>query len=538
MTSRATTRVHVAILAAIVAAAALLRTWAIGREALWADEALSFVLARWPVGEMLVQPIDPTPFLYYWLHQVFIGPDAGAGAARAISLACGLLAIPLIYAAGRLCFGPRAGLAAAALLAAWGPHIDYSQEARAYALLVLLTLASATSLLWWFAETQREEQRRAGRIPLRHVAIAAFALTTALSFYSHIISILWIALALQILVSLSQRKAKRYTREMLAALAAMALLALPGLVRLVREIRAPDAFHWLPQASAGEFVATVADIYLPVGPDWLQAGTAAALLLLLFLKRSRLRRVFAANPAAPAVVFALLALPLLLWLAGFAIRPIFMPRTALYAAPGAILLIAGALELLDGRRRFAAATAAAVALVLAPPLLAGTVREKEDWNGAFAFLESNVRPGDLVIACPAWKYPALRHASANAVPAPVVVPFSGNVMLLERSLGGQAGWDRTFFEAVTVPLARPLNGGPEREPYSRGEIEVAPSAAIWLVASECSDSDARSLVQWIGGGEARWNRLWSAPSAGDHAAIEIGRHVPAAPIRRTILLAR
>lgn len=249
MTSRATTRVHVAILAAIVAVAALLRTWAIGREALWTDEALTLVLAHWPLGEALMQPADQTPFLYYALHQAFIAPDAGAGAVRAISLVCGLLAIPLIYAAGRLCFGPRAGLVAAALLAAWGPHIDYSQEARAYALLFLLTLASATALLWYFAETHREVQRHAGRTPLRHIALAAFALATALSFYSHIISILWIGLALQIFVSLSQRKAKRHTREMLIALVAMALLALPGLVRLVREIQGAGR---LPLAPPGE----------------------------------------------------------------------------------------------------------------------------------------------------------------------------------------------------------------------------------------------------------------------------------------------
>lgn len=214
-----------------------------------------------------------------------------------------------------------------------------------------------------------------------------------------------------------------------------------------------------------------------------------------------------------------------------------MPRTALYAVPGIVLLIAGALELLEGRRHFAAAAAGAAALVLAPPLLAGTVRDKEEWRGAVAFLEREVRPGDLVIACPAWKYPALRHAIGSEVPAPVVVPFSGDFMLLERSLGSEADWDRTFFEAITAPVARSLNGGPERQPYSRGEIDVAPSASIWLVASECSEAEARSLGQWIGG-EARWTRLWSAPAAGDHAAIAIARHVPETRLRRTILLAR
>jgi hypothetical protein len=532
---------HWALLLAIVAAGALLRMVAIGREALWADEALTLVLAHWPLGEMVLQPADQTPFLYYSIHKLLFGADASAAAVRTISLAAGVLAIPLVYAAGRLCFGRGAGLVAAALLAVWGPHIDYSQEARAYALFFLIVLASATSLLWWFDEAVRTNQRRLLAMPARRIALACFATATALSFYAHITSIFWIACALQILISLSVRtEARRYMGEVAAALCAMALLAAPGLIRLAREVALPDAFHWLRQASPADFVATTADVLLPLGAGpigaALQAAAAVAIVVLLLRRKNALREMFGRNPAAAAVILALLALPLIVWLAGFAIRPIFMFRTALAGVPGAVLLIAGTLELVRGTRARAFLASGAVALLLAPSLLAGTVREKEEWRGAFAALAQRVRPGDLIVACPSWKYPALRHAAGRTLPAPVTVPF-GEALLIEPALGSDPAWDRTFFDSVTGPVARDLNGGPERGPYPRSNVSLPPSARVWLVASECSEDEARSVAQWLGGAP-RWTTVWRSPGTPEHAGIEISGYAPGRALDLPVRLAR
>jgi mannosyltransferase len=515
---------HWLALLAIVAAGAVLRTVAIGREALWSDEALTLVLAHWPVGEMILQPADQTPFLYYTLHKLLFTAADSAATVRTLSLAAGLLAIPLIYAAARLCFGRGAGLLAAALLAVWGPHIDYSQEDRAYALLFLLTLASATSLLAWFREAMHEESRPR----LRYLALAAFAVTTALSFYAHLTSIFWIAAALQIFVSLTLRTpARRYRAEAAAALAAMALLAAPGLVRLARVVSTPDTFHWLSQASPARFIRTSADILLPLGTGaaqpLLQIAAAAALAMLLIRGRSALAPLLSRNPAAPAVILALLALPLVVWLAGFLLRPLFMPRTALYGAPGAILLIAGAVQLLPRHR---AATAALVtALALSQPLLAGTVREKEDWRGAFAALAARTKAGDLIVTCPAWKYPALRHAIAHPLPAPVVVNFA-DPLLLEGRLGMGTHWDRTFFAAVTAPSGRALMYRRPFGIYPPARLRLAKASRVWLVASECSPEEKWNVAAWFGR-TGPWTTVWRAPARADHAGIDLIGFVPA-----------
>jgi uncharacterized membrane protein len=74
-----------------------------------------------------------------------------------VSLIAGTVTIPLVYALGRLTVGVAAGVLAAALLALTALVIDYSVQARRYALLMLLLCSSITLLLalrtgrraWW-----------------------------------------------------------------------------------------------------------------------------------------------------------------------------------------------------------------------------------------------------------------------------------------------------------------------------------------------------------------------------------------------------
>jgi hypothetical protein len=533
---------HWALFAVILAVALLLRIVSINREALWTDEALTLVLAHWPLGESALHPVDQSPFLYYALHQWLLPDGAAMSAAwvRSISLVAGVAAIPLMYAAGRLCLGRSAGLAAAAMLALWSPHVDYSQEARAYSLLFLLVLASATALLWWFDVTARTPDKKTGPFLSRRLALAAFALATCLSFYTHLISIFWIALALQILISAGQRgPARAYNREMLAALGFMALLALPGLFRFVREVTLPDAFHWLQQASAEEFASTAGAVLLPFGHGLLGAAlrlaVPLALAAILFVYRREGRRAMSRNVAASAVVIALLALPLILWLIGFAIRPIFMPRTILYAIPGAILAILAVLSLAP--KPLARAAFAAILLFLAIPIaMGGTVREKEDWRGAQAALANLVRPGDLIIACPSWRYPALRHA-APVLPAPVVLPHGATALLAEVRFGADPRWDRAFFDAVTAPVARSITGGPAGPPLQRRSLSLQRGASIWLVDSECTKEERAGIDVWLRGGGG-WTEVWQAAASADHAGIAIRRRMLAAPFQAATPSAR
>lgn len=508
-------RADLPALGGILLAAVVLRTVAIGRESLWTDEALTLVIANWPVGEMALQPTDPTPFLYYALHKFLIPAGAGAAGVRAISLAAGLLAVPAMYMLGRVALGRQAGLLAAALLAVSAPLVDYSQEARAYSLLVLLTLLSATGLLWWIRASERPDDARRQRA----AALSLFVSATALCFYTHLVAVFWIALTLALLLSFAGRARPARLVDAFLASAALAVLALPGLLRLVRQAAIPDGFHWLSQASHRAALARTADAFLPTS---LWPGAAIPMLAIVTVLIALALRRHPPDRAASAVILAFLALPLLLWLFGFLARPIFMERTILFAIPGAILAISAALKSIPSARARNTATLATLSLFLAGSISGGLSRAKEPWGAADNILRARVRPGDLVLACPNWIYPALRHAAQDPLPAPVVVPYSRRPLIVEGRYGADPGWPRTVFNSLVAPNVRRFTQR-TRPSLPLGRLP-APNAA-WLVDSRCTPSERASLLRWLRGGSD--TLVWRSRAGPDRTSIAISRIVPA-----------
>lgn len=91
---------------------------------------------------------DTHPPLYFWIMHGWmdIFKDS-ALALRFFSLLMGLLSIPLAYYAGIYLFSKKAALFSAIFLAISAFSVRYSQEARAYSLIMVLTLASCIFLL-------------------------------------------------------------------------------------------------------------------------------------------------------------------------------------------------------------------------------------------------------------------------------------------------------------------------------------------------------------------------------------------------------
>jgi mannosyltransferase len=146
------------ILVVLVAAAAALRFTRIGHQSFWLDESYTVDLAQRPFGDMLsgVASDESTPPLYYalaWLWERLFGH--GEAGLRSLSALVGTLTVPVAWRAARDWFdSPRAGLVAAALVAFNPFFVWYSQEARSYALLVLMAALTLLFLArrsygWW-----------------------------------------------------------------------------------------------------------------------------------------------------------------------------------------------------------------------------------------------------------------------------------------------------------------------------------------------------------------------------------------------------
>jgi hypothetical protein len=131
--------------AALTALGAGLRFYGLGHQGFWYDEADTALLVHLPLGKMLglVPQSESTPPLYYILAwfwtRIFGTHEAGL---RSLSAVAGVLVVPVAYAAAAKLISRRAGVIAAALTAFSPLLIWYSQEARAYELMVLLTAIS------------------------------------------------------------------------------------------------------------------------------------------------------------------------------------------------------------------------------------------------------------------------------------------------------------------------------------------------------------------------------------------------------------
>jgi 4-amino-4-deoxy-L-arabinose transferase-like glycosyltransferase len=152
--------------AALTALAAALRFSTLGLQSYRHDEAVTAgrVLVSSFTGTMhLVWTSESTPPLYYalaWLWSHLFGVhEVGL---RSLSAIFGTATVPVSYLAGRELIGRRAGLVVAAIVAVNPILVWYSQDARAYALLVLFSTAgllfflrarsgSARDLGWWAA---------------------------------------------------------------------------------------------------------------------------------------------------------------------------------------------------------------------------------------------------------------------------------------------------------------------------------------------------------------------------------------------------
>ncbi len=207
-TGRSAALIPILFLAACMRAVGLTR-------GLWLDEIANVgVLTRPAVMALFnIEITTARSPLFFALYRPWLAVAGdSAFAARWPALLCGVLSVALMGRVGRAWAGPRAGLAAALLLALNPLHIWYSQEASFY------TFVSALALLAvWQATTP------ANGIPRRRLLLLALSL--ALLLAASLWTIFLVA-ALGLWVLIWRR---RQSRLFLTALLVALLLAAPAL---------------------------------------------------------------------------------------------------------------------------------------------------------------------------------------------------------------------------------------------------------------------------------------------------------------------
>jgi 4-amino-4-deoxy-L-arabinose transferase-like glycosyltransferase len=312
-------------IALLVLVGAFLRFYAIGRQGFWYDESYTVLLVGRGPGEMLrlIPQLESTPPLYYcvawiWAHIFGTGP-AGL---KSLSALCGTLTIPIAYAAAlKLLPSRRAALIVAALTAFNPLLVWYSQEARAYSMLVMF---SACTLLA-FAYV-RERPRRA--------AVAYWAGACVLALLTHYYALILIAPEAAWL--LYEHRHSRAVKAGIAVIAAVGLALLPLAIRQSRN----NSNHWIEHSSYVYRLRQVPALFL-IGPEthlrvllkFLAFAMIALSVALLIWCSRRKERQGALLPGAIALVgFLIAAVPGHSTLLGRNLLPILLPAAIFVAA--------------------------------------------------------------------------------------------------------------------------------------------------------------------------------------------------------------
>jgi mannosyltransferase len=168
------------VLLAILILAAFLRFYHLDTESLWGDEGASLRFAHMEGALEIVEGSRtdsnyPTYYLllHYWVA-LFGDSDFSFRTPSALS---GLFAVFAMYKVGYLLFGRGPALIASLILALSPIHIQYSQEARVYSLMVLSALLS----FYFFVKILREQS---------FSSQTGYVLCTCLLLYSHIYGLL------------------------------------------------------------------------------------------------------------------------------------------------------------------------------------------------------------------------------------------------------------------------------------------------------------------------------------------------------------
>ncbi len=336
----------------IVLLGAALRSWHLDAMSIWQDEALSLYRATKPlpfilsgriiIGELVTQDVQP-PLYFVLLAGWFRLLGTSTWLAKFLSLAAGLVSLPLLWALGHRWLGRPVAVTATGLAAMSPLYLWYSQEIRSYTLQVALALLALYGLVRALATPDR--RRRGGWLLVSTAANAALLWTHYLGFF------LLCFEALYLLTSLGCRGRLWIVpdRRLWIAALALACLALPllpfALYRLRLGAETDQHFVALP-VILGDVVHGFAFGWDP-HPERLMWIDGLVLLTLVGGLVSQARR----RPMAAAALAGLLLVPVLGLFGLTIVKPVYMGvRHILLASPAYFLLLGAGLWAL--RRRW------------------------------------------------------------------------------------------------------------------------------------------------------------------------------------------
>jgi len=368
------------------AAALAIRLWCLVCKPFWFDECFSVEIARIGWGNFfhLLWWREANMSLYYLLLRIWLHLGRSPFFIRSLSAVVGAATVPVIYWLAKVLYDRRVALIAAVLFVFNAYDVRYSQEARSYALFVLLAAISSGFLVSWLCNPA----------PRNRVGYAVFSI---LAVYAHFYALLLIA-AQWIAVRLKGDADEGISAGLRRMWIAIGIAVLPLLIFVAKTGAGPikwiqrpglgDLLHFFEHLSGGnrwEMLAVVA----------IASGFAIAPSSAKIFKRSQAWDVWRCQFLLIWLVF-----PVVLTVVLSFARPVFLARYMIFCLPPLLILAAAGIARL--RRAWAVGAAVAAVLLLASQgilfVYAHDFDNERDSSGAAAtFILDHAQSGDAIL---------------------------------------------------------------------------------------------------------------------------------------------
>lgn len=381
-------------LAAISLLAVSLRVLFLGKHSFWTDEIYSIRTAQlsWAGLWHNLTNIEANMGIYYGLLHLWLNLGDSEAIIRLLSVIPGVLTIPVGFLLGARLFGVRTGLLAALLLAVNAYHIQYSQEARSYSLLVLMVMLSS---LYWVRSIESPSKGN----------WAGYVIFGVLAAYLHFFGFLVFAAHATSLIFLSRSQIP--WRGVLISGVVSGVLLAPLAVFISINL---GSRGFISETSLSDIYRFLISVSGSANGTETQGGILLLLAILVpFIGAAviGLKTWKANGPSLASWRYGLLItwflLPFIAALIVSTVKPIFVPRFLIVSLPPMTLLAAaGLLQVRFSSQKYLRALPA----FLITALLALSAQsafayfedfEKEDWRGVTDHLIERWQPGDGII---------------------------------------------------------------------------------------------------------------------------------------------
>jgi mannosyltransferase len=415
---RGTETVYLSVAAAAIAATLGLIT--LGRRSLWMDEAIDVDYTRQAWGDYLRTAFhhEGSQALYLLILKPWIAlTSTDDWVARLPSVVFAALAVGLLVALAIRVFESRfVGIAAGLILATSVTSVSWSQQARQYALAMLLAVA-VTYLFVWAVESDRL------------VPWLVYGAVAGISIYAHFFVGLVVASHVVALVCTWRRVVVTYW----AIAAGLALLiALPGVDFVL--YHDSGQVSWIPSLTYDHVRSTV---HQAAGGSWWPLPAVGAVGLVLLVVEAVRRRSLAWRYV---LVASWLVVPVVLAIAISYFKPLLVERYLIVSVPALALAAAYALSRLGPR-----IGTVALAVVLAASLT--HVRDwyrapyPEDWRGAVQYVDRTKQPDEQLLVYPGWlSAPVVHYTSSNVDTSETPTAERAWVVTYVDRVGEAQGW--------------------------------------------------------------------------------------------------